>query len=63
VDREAEALGFARWVERVSGRRIDPRDVEELMAPDDEETEPEDEFVEETVERLLTLAGLPLPQA
>jgi len=63
VDTAAEARGFAEWVRRVQGRDVEPAAVEELMAVDDESDEPEDAFVEETVERLLVLAGLPLPEA
>ncbi len=32
------------------------------MASDSEDDEPEDDFVEETVDRLLDLVGLPLPE-
>lgn len=44
----------------VLGRDVDPGDVERLL-PKDDEDEPEDVFVENTVRRLLVLAGLPVP--
>jgi hypothetical protein len=62
VDTDAEARGFAHWTRLVTGRTIDPRDVTALLAPDDEDDEPEDLFVEDTVTRLLQLAGLPVPE-
>jgi hypothetical protein len=60
VDTRAEAEGFTRWVLDAEGRAIDPDEVQRLMASVSG-TPPEDDAVEETVERLLTLAGLPLP--
>jgi hypothetical protein len=62
VDTDAEAHGFAHWTRLVTGHAIDPRDVTALLAADDEDAEPEDLFVEETVARLLQLAGLPVPE-
>ncbi len=62
VDREAEAMGFAQWARQVHGRDIGAADILALMAPEDEDDEPEDDFVEETVDRLLDLIGLPLPE-
>lgn len=59
VDREAEAEGFSQWAGRVHGRDIDPADVFALMANEGEA--PLDDFVEETVDRLLDLVALPLP--
>jgi hypothetical protein len=61
VDTAAEAEGFTRWVKDVSGADVDPADVQQLMAPTQDGVVPDDENVEVTVERLLTLAGLPLP--
>jgi hypothetical protein len=61
VDTRAEAEGFARWVLDAGGRTVDPAEVQRLMASPDG-APPEDEVVEDTVERLLTLAGLPLPE-
>jgi hypothetical protein len=60
VDTHAEAEGFARWVLDAEGRAVDPDEVQRLMASPSG-APPEDEVVEQTVERLLTLAGLPLP--
>ena len=58
VDTAAEAEGFARWVKEVSGRDVDPDDVRRLMASATG-APPEDDVVEDTLDRLLTLAGLP----
>lgn len=60
VDTAAEAAGFARWAKDAAGTDVDPGDVQRLMAAPDG-APPADAFVEETVERLLTLAALPLP--
>ncbi|MPQ98227.1 hypothetical protein GB931_09905 [Modestobacter sp. I12A-02628] len=62
VDRPAAAAGFARWVREVEGREVDPARVEELLASGDPDDDPEDVFVEQTVERLLVLAGIPVPE-
>jgi hypothetical protein len=59
VDNAAEARGFVRWVREVRGEEVAADDVERLMAPADEDAEPEDVFVEDTVVALLELAGLP----
>jgi hypothetical protein len=58
VDAPAEAAGFARWVHDVADRDVDPDDVRRLLAAPDGAT-PDDEVVEETVDRLVALAGLP----
>ena len=58
VDVPAEAAGFARWVRDAAERDIDPGDVQRLMAAPDG-APPQDEVVEETVDRLVALAGLP----
>ena len=60
VDTRTEAEGFTRWVLDAEGRAVDPDEVQRLMASASG-APPEDDVVEETVERLLTLAGLPLP--
>lgn len=60
VDVAAEAQGFARWVHETTGAEVDPAAVADLMAAPDG-APPRDEVVEESVERLLALAGLPLP--
>ena len=61
VDVQAEAEGFATWLRSAEGRDVDPAEVRQLMASP-AGAPPEDEVVEQTVERLLTLAGLPLPK-
>jgi hypothetical protein len=60
VDTSVEAAGFARWVLDAEGRDVDTDEVQGLMASPSG-APPADEFVEQTVERLLALAGLPLP--
>jgi hypothetical protein len=61
VDTRAEAEGFARWVKETAGADVDPEDVRRLLASPDG-APPADDAVEETVEKLLELAGLPLPE-
>jgi hypothetical protein len=58
VDVGAEAEGFARWVKEASGGDVEATAVQQLMASP-EGAPPEDETVEETVDRLVALAGLP----
>ena len=60
VDTAAEAEGFARWVLEGEGRAVDPAEVQQLMASP-EGAPPEDDVVEDTVLRLVALAGLPAP--
>ncbi|UOY03430.1 hypothetical protein [Blastococcus sp. PRF04-17] len=60
VDTRAEAEGFARWAREATGTDVDPGAVERLMAAPDG-APPVDDFVEETVEKLAALAGLPAP--
>jgi hypothetical protein len=60
VDVGAESEGFARWVLEAEGREVDPADVRRLMAAPDG-APPTEVAVEETVGRLLGLAGLPAP--
>ena len=62
VDNDAEARGLAHWALLATGREVDPRDVAALLASDDEDDDPEDLFVEETVRRLLELTGVPVPE-
>src|SRR4051794_8087936 len=61
VDTAAEALGFAPGVGEATGTEVDPAEVQALMASP-EGVPPTDEFVEETLQRLCTLAGLPQPE-
>jgi hypothetical protein len=61
VDTDVEAEGFTRWVRDAVGTDVDPADVRRLMASP-AGVPPTDEVVEQTVERLLTLAGLPAPE-
>ena len=60
VDVAAEADGFVRWVREATGTEVDAGEVAALMASPSG-TPPDHERVEESVERLLALAGLPLP--
>ncbi|HEY0186745.1 MAG TPA: hypothetical protein VGC67_04590 [Cellulomonas sp.] len=60
VDLDAEAAGFAAWAELVGADDVRPSEVRRLLA-DEGVDEPLDTFVEETVERLVRLVGLPVP--
>jgi hypothetical protein len=60
VDTAAESEGFTRWVLEAEGTTVDPAEVQHLMASPDG-APPEDEVVEDTVVRLMALAGLPAP--
>ena len=62
VDAAAEASGFVGWIREVNGRDVDPASVEALLASPNPDDDPVDVFVEETVEKLLDLVGLPLPK-
>ena len=61
VDTRAEAEGFARWAKEAADADVDPEDVQRLLASP-EGAPPADESVELTVDKLLELAGLPLPE-
>jgi hypothetical protein len=61
VDTHAEAEGFARWVLDAAARTVDATEVEQLLASP-AGAPPQDEVVEQTVDRLLTLSGLPVPE-
>ncbi len=61
VDTRAEAEGFAVWAEEIAGTHVDPGEVQRLMASPDG-APPADDVVEEAVEKLLALAGLPRPE-
>ncbi len=58
VDTAAEAEGFVAWVRGTTGTDVDPAEVQALMASP-EGAPPTDDVVEDTVERLCALAGLP----
>jgi hypothetical protein len=58
VDVGSEAEGFARWAKGATGRDLDAAEVQPLMASPDG-APPEDDAVEETVDKLVALAGLP----
>jgi hypothetical protein len=60
VDLDAQAQSFAAWVKEVAGADVGPDRIRALMASDDED-EKQDTWVEDTVKRLLELAGLPQP--
>ena len=61
VDTAAEAEGFAAWVREAGGGEVDPVEVRQLMASPEGAPPAADVPVEQTVERLLGLAGLPVP--
>jgi hypothetical protein len=58
VDTGAEAAKFTRWVRDATGRDVEAADVRRLMAAPDG-SPPGDDTVEETVDRLIELTGLP----
>lgn len=60
VDSDSEVRGFVAWVEQVAGAQVSSEQVLPLLA-DPRGGDPEDVFVEDTVIKLLALAGLPLP--
>ena len=62
LDVPAEVDGFLAWAEETLGRAPQSEDVRQLVA-EDGDTVPEDDFVEDTVARLIQLLGLPLPAA
>jgi hypothetical protein len=61
VDTRGEAEGFARWAKEATGADVDPAEIQRLMAAPDG-APPADDVVEETVEKLAALAGLPSPE-
>lgn len=63
VDNAAESTGFVIWLREVRDVVVEPSAVEELLAVDDDEYEPDNDFAEDTVWRLLALAQLPAPEA
>ena len=60
VDLAAEAEAFAEWALLVGAVDVEAKHVRRLLA-EEHVDEPEDTFVEETVERLVRLVGLPIP--
>lgn len=62
VDRQAEAVGFSKWIEHVVGQAVAPEEILPLLA-DPGGAEPEQLFAEDAVTQLLGLVGLPLPAA
>jgi hypothetical protein len=62
VDTAAEAEAFAAWAGEAGGRAADPADIQRLMASPEGAPPPADVPVEETVQRLLELVGLPAPE-
>jgi hypothetical protein len=58
VDTRTEAEGFARWAREATGTALDPDEAQRLMASPGG-VPPAGDFVEETVEKLAALAGLP----
>jgi hypothetical protein len=62
LDVPAEVDGFVGWAEQALGHAPRPDDVRELVA-EDGTAAPDDDFVEDTVARLIQLLGLPLPPA
>jgi hypothetical protein len=60
VDLPAEAEAFAEWALLVGAVDVEAKHVRRLLA-DEHVEEPVDTFVEETVERLVRLVGLPIP--
>jgi hypothetical protein len=61
VDIAAEAEGFTRWAREATGTDVDPDEVRRLMASP-AGAPPAHDVVEEAVEELLALAGLPAPE-
>jgi len=62
LDVPAEVDGFVGWASETLGRAPRSEDVRSLVA-EDGGTPPDDDFVEDTVARLIQLLGLPLPAA
>lgn len=60
VDVDEEAAGLAAWAHAALGRTISSATLLPFIAPEGVE-EPEDVFVEETMERLLGRLGLAMP--
>lgn len=61
VDADSEAAGLSSWAHEVLGVSVPAEQIRPLLAEDGVE-EPDDDFVEETVMRLIQLLRLPLPE-
>jgi hypothetical protein len=60
VDAAAEAARFSAWASELLQRNVSADEIRALLAEDGVE-DPEDDFVEETVLRLVQLLRLPVP--
>jgi hypothetical protein len=60
-DPDAEAAAFVHWAGLATGAEVAVEDVRALLATADHEEDPVDDFVEDTVARLLALADLDVP--
>jgi hypothetical protein len=60
-DPDAEAAAFVKWAELATGAEVAVDDVRALLATVDDEEDPVDDFVDDTVARLLGLAGIHVP--
>jgi len=60
IDAEAAVKGLTTWAQQTLGRTIDPGEGRPLLA--DSGRDPDDDFVEETVGRLIEILGLPWPE-
>lgn len=60
-DPDAEAAAFVRWAKAATSADVAADDVRALMATVEDEDEPVDVFVEDTVARLLALVGIDVP--
>lgn len=60
VDTAAEAWGLAEWARVATGANVNASTIQKLLASP-KGKDPDDDFVEDTVARLLPVLGLPLP--
>ncbi len=61
VDTSAEARGLAAWARAVTGADVAPRRIKRMLASS-KGKDPRDDFVEDTLVRLLRALGLPVPE-
>ena len=61
VDADTEVANFGAWAREALGLRVAAAEIRPLLALDGAD-EPVDDFVEETVARLIRLLRLPVPQ-